>query len=135
VTSMRANDAYRGLVSDIFSFTLWQEMLAHALDLPVGEYCHRVVSLHTFDSDQASIARVLHESGCRRASVEVFERMPLLLPDVLWSGLKEFWKLHDKSLESNSWRSVRDWGRDAGPWWAWVGETLWDYHSRHQASH
>ncbi|MGH2843189.1 MAG: thymidylate synthase, partial [Solirubrobacteraceae bacterium] len=43
---MRANDIYRGMTSDVFSFTFLQELLARELGVRVGEYVHSVGSLH-----------------------------------------------------------------------------------------
>lgn len=49
-TFMRANDAYRGILSDVFSFTFIQEMLATQMGLEVGSYCHNVATTHISDS-------------------------------------------------------------------------------------
>ena len=48
---MRANDAYRGIVSDVFSFTMLHELMAVELDLQLGVYFHRVDSLHLYETD------------------------------------------------------------------------------------
>jgi thymidylate synthase len=59
---MRANDAYRGLVSDLFCFTLMQELMAKELRLEVGDYHHSAASLHTYESDHRNILSVLKEA-------------------------------------------------------------------------
>lgn len=51
IAYMRANDAYRGVVSDVFSFTMLQEHLARTLDVPLGEYVHVAGSYHIYDTD------------------------------------------------------------------------------------
>ncbi|MFF8832360.1 thymidylate synthase [Streptomyces sp. NPDC015131] len=58
---MRANDAYRGMVSDVFSFTFLLELLAAQLGVGVGGYVHQVGSLHVYDSDAPLVRRVLRE--------------------------------------------------------------------------
>lgn len=58
-TYMRANDAYRGIVSDVFSFTLIQELLAKQLSLGLGDYCHNAATTHIYDEDNSSVKRVL----------------------------------------------------------------------------
>lgn len=50
-TSMRSNDAFKGLPHDIFAFTMLQELAARKLGLPMGEYGHFVTSLHLYLDD------------------------------------------------------------------------------------
>lgn len=50
-TSMRSNDAFKGLPHDIFAFTMLQELAARKLGLPMGEYGHYVTSLHLYMDD------------------------------------------------------------------------------------
>jgi thymidylate synthase len=50
-TSMRSNDAFKGLPHDIFAFTMLQELTARKLGIPMGEYGHYVTSLHIYMSD------------------------------------------------------------------------------------
>ncbi|WP_019854012.1 thymidylate synthase [Actinopolyspora mortivallis] len=59
VSYMRANDAYRGLVSDLFSFTFLQEFMATELGVRPGSYTHTVGSLHVYASDEDSVRAVL----------------------------------------------------------------------------
>jgi len=59
IAFMRANDAYRGMVSDVFSFTLLQEVLATELGVRVGRYHHHVGSLHLYDRDLVRVSRLL----------------------------------------------------------------------------
>ncbi|MFD4475130.1 thymidylate synthase [Streptomyces sp. NPDC058471] len=72
---MRANDAYRGMVSDVFSFTFLLEMLARQLGAEVGSYVHQVGSLHVYDSDAPLVERVLRE-GADDTGPKPFPTMP-----------------------------------------------------------
>lgn len=56
---MRANDVYRGMVSDVFSFTLIQEFLASELEAELGGYTHSAGSLHVYQTDDARVQAVL----------------------------------------------------------------------------
>ena len=51
VAFMRANDAYIGFLSDVFSFTLIQEYIARRLGVEVGRYYHHVGSIHIYEPD------------------------------------------------------------------------------------
>lgn len=59
--SMRANDAYRGIVSDVFFSTLLLELLAAELGTECGRYVHCVNSMNVFKHDEPSVKRVLNE--------------------------------------------------------------------------
>ena len=48
-TSMRSNDAYKGLPHDVFAFTMLQEIIANSLEVDLGEYIHAVGSLHLYE--------------------------------------------------------------------------------------
>lgn len=61
-TSMRSNDAYKGLPHDVFSFTMLQELIARELNLGLGEYGHYVSSLHIYTSDIDNINQYLKEA-------------------------------------------------------------------------
>jgi thymidylate synthase len=63
VSYMRANDAYRGTVSDVFSFTFLQELLATQLGLRMGSYTHVAGSYHLYEADQPLADRVLASRG------------------------------------------------------------------------
>lgn len=62
VCYMRANDCDRGLLSDVFSFTLIQEFAAVQLGLELGSYTHHIGSAHIGERDAPRVARVLHEA-------------------------------------------------------------------------
>ncbi|MEU9480459.1 thymidylate synthase [Streptomyces sp. NPDC048191] len=76
VGMMRANDAYRGMSSDVFSFTFLQEMLARELAVQLGEYTHFVGSLHVYDPDRERVAAVLADPASQREPEFTFPAMP-----------------------------------------------------------
>ena len=51
--SMRSNDAYMGLVHDIFAFTFLQEYVARCIGDKLGQYSHFVGSLHIYETEIA----------------------------------------------------------------------------------
>ncbi|MDI1309727.1 MAG: thymidylate synthase [Methylotenera sp.] len=59
--TMRSNDAYKGLPHDIFAFTMFQEIMARSLGLPVGQYKHYVGSLHLYTTDFESVHKYIAE--------------------------------------------------------------------------
>ena len=61
LTSMRSNDAWKGLPHDVFTFTMLQELVARSLGIELGEYKHAVGSLHLYDEDHAKAFRFLNE--------------------------------------------------------------------------
>jgi thymidylate synthase len=73
---MRANDAYRGMVSDVFSFTLIQEMLACELGVRLGSYVHSVGSMHVYDSDYDRACEVLADTAAWDVGIPRFPAMP-----------------------------------------------------------
>jgi thymidylate synthase len=75
---MRGNDAFRGALCDIFSFTLLQELMARSLGVELGDYCHVVGSMHVNDVDVPRVEAVLSEwrlSGAR-FTTPAFPAMP-----------------------------------------------------------
>ncbi|MEV0265859.1 thymidylate synthase [Streptomyces sp. NPDC050617] len=75
VSFMRANDAYRGTVSDVFSFTFLQEVLATQLGLRLGTYTHTVGSYHLYQHDETYAEKVL-AARTEQLSTEPFPAMP-----------------------------------------------------------
>ncbi|MBT2397212.1 thymidylate synthase [Streptomyces sp. ISL-100] len=68
VCSMRANDCDRGLLADVFSFTMIQEYAAVQLGLGLGTYTHHIGSAHLGDRDFDRVQRVLAEAADRPAA-------------------------------------------------------------------
>lgn len=58
---MRGNDAVRGTLCDVFSFTFLQELMARSLGVELGNYCHVVGSMHVNDVDAPWVQRILAE--------------------------------------------------------------------------
>lgn len=75
-TNMRANDMYRGILSDVFSFTILMELMAVELGLSLGEYTHIIASSHLYDSDSKYIERVLTDYKNRDQYEYTFPSMP-----------------------------------------------------------
>lgn len=61
LTHMRSNDAFLGLPHDVFSFTMLQEYVASALEVPLGPYTHFVGSLHLYEQNRASATQYISE--------------------------------------------------------------------------
>lgn len=83
---MRANDAFRGMASDVFSFTFLLELMARELGVEVGTYHHHVGSLHVYDNDAGWAERVLDEAAAAPAAATAFPAMP---PGDNWPYLRE----------------------------------------------
>ncbi|ENW84457.1 hypothetical protein F908_00504 [Acinetobacter sp. NIPH 284] len=86
---MRSNDAALGLVHDIFSFTLFQEiMLARLIakypNLELGEYTHIVGSLHIYDENMGQISHYLSKEGW-----QYHASMPPINPQLLEDSLEK----------------------------------------------
>ena len=74
---MRANDAYRGVVSDIFSFSLLQEIMATEMNLKVGTLRHNVGTYHIYEPDNKMAERVIEEGkSFQNESCYSFPMMP-----------------------------------------------------------
>lgn len=61
VVNMRSNDAYSGLLHDVFAFTMLQELVARSVDAELGRYIHVVGSLHLYDDNAPAVAEYLQE--------------------------------------------------------------------------
>ncbi|WP_225846870.1 thymidylate synthase [Streptomyces sp. HPF1205] len=98
VCSMRANDLYRGLVSDVFSFTVIQEYAAVQLGLELGTYTHYMGSAHVNDVNADDVGRIMAEVAARPApSAFPFPPMPATTgPDTIAQVLE-----HELALRTN----------------------------------
>ncbi|WP_369391135.1 thymidylate synthase [Streptomyces sp. CG1] len=63
VCYMRANDCDRGLLADVFSFTMIQEYAAVQLGLELGTYTHHIGSAHFGERDLERVERILAEAS------------------------------------------------------------------------
>lgn len=95
---MRSNDAYMGLIYDVFSFTLLQEHMFNLLkntgsfpDLVLGSYVHRSDSMHLYHRDI---------NGAERVMAELFPESMLMSPHELMLDSKQltFLKVDEKYL-------------------------------------
>lgn len=84
---MRANDAFQGMVSDVFSFTFLQEFMARQLGVGLGDYHHNVGSIHVYETDDAWVERVLAEAEHFESPASV--RFPELPAGDNWEQLRE----------------------------------------------
>jgi thymidylate synthase len=75
---MRGNDAVRGMLCDVFSFTFLQELMARNLGVELGTYCHVVGSMHVNDADAAWVEDILaeHVDGGTPTVIHPFPPMP-----------------------------------------------------------
>ena len=75
VVHMRSNDAFFGLVHDVFSFTMLQEIVARALGKDMGRYVHMVGSLHLYEEHHDEVAAYLAEGW--QSTTDPMPPMPL----------------------------------------------------------
>lgn len=75
VAYMRANDVFRGMVSDVFSFTFLQEVLATQIGARLGTYTHVAGSLHVYQSDDGQVQRMLADQAGTESDL-TFPAMP-----------------------------------------------------------
>lgn len=76
VAFMRANDAYIGLLNDVFSFTFLQEYLASRLGCELGTYAHQVGSIHVYDDNLPRVQALLDDSDAAIVTAAAPPRMP-----------------------------------------------------------
>lgn len=62
VTTMRSNDAYKGLPHDVFCFTMIQEIMARTLGYEIGTYRHFAGSMHLYEPDLVSVKQYVDEA-------------------------------------------------------------------------
>lgn len=78
---MRGNDAFMGMPSDIFSFTVLQELAAHQLGVRLGHYSHHVGSMHLNAPDRAKARKILKE-----VDADAYQRPGFLFPEMPAEG-------------------------------------------------
>lgn len=105
-THMRSNDLWRGWCYDVIMFTMLQQTMAHALNLPVGPYVHHASSLHLYDVDRPAAARVTAPDGGLRQKLlglPVRERDDTV-PLHRWHIAQDWAKrlLYDRELDSTT---------------------------------
>ncbi|GMA70499.1 thymidylate synthase [Leuconostoc litchii] len=107
VAYMRANDAFRGIVSDTFSFTFMQEFMARELGIEVGNYYHQVGTMHIYEPDNQWAQHVM-----RQQDQTNFEQ-PIMPNGNNWPMLTELMK-YEKMLRLNEltvdWQFIKNTG-------------------------
>ncbi|MFK0160781.1 thymidylate synthase [Streptomyces sp. NPDC090493] len=117
VAYLRANDAYRGMTSDIFSFTFLQEMMARQFGVGLGTYTHVAGSLHLYEPDLAKAVRLLDHPApeppeCRMPALPDGDNR-LYLARVL--EIEETLRLGHARLDTDGVEAL-----GLPPWWAHV---------------
>jgi thymidylate synthase len=87
-THMRANDAFTGLLCDVFAFTFIQEHTARLLGVPVGTYTHHAGSMHVNTPDLAKACAIVRETGHTAPPRFQAAAMPVGHPDDLATVLE-----------------------------------------------
>jgi thymidylate synthase len=103
-TYMRSNDLIWGTCYDVFTFTLFQEMMARELDLQLGTYFHFVGSLHIYER---------HWNLAEALSCDEFDRGPAM-PRMPTSPDRELLLRHESDLRRNGPKLTLP---DAEPYW------------------
>ncbi|UGQ26109.1 thymidylate synthase [Acinetobacter calcoaceticus] len=124
--TMRSNDAAIGLVHDIFSFTLIQELLLAKLiryipNLQLGEYTHIVGSLHIYKKNIEGIRHYLDNEGWQNIT-----GMFQLTPELLDEDLPKVMDL-EQSLRSGSMMSIDVINDLKDPFWKELAVILFAY--------
>lgn len=70
-TTMRSNDIIWGSTYDIFSFTMFQELIALELGIPMGGYHHHVGSWHIYDYHEELCKKILSNQVSDEWSLEM----------------------------------------------------------------
>lgn len=76
ISTMRANDVYRGALSDVFSFTFLHELMAREIGCELGHYHHQVGSSHLYSCDYEKAKCLIGEPREFRAYSLRFPTMP-----------------------------------------------------------
>src|SRR5205823_558477 len=117
---MRANNAFQGIVGDVFSNTFLQELLATQLGLEMGSYAHHVGSMHVIDADLRRTEKVLDEAAGRSAGSPCF-RFPSMPATTSWSEIRQV-QAHEEALRQDKERLTPVTVRQSGlaPYWQQV---------------
>ncbi|WP_063752878.1 thymidylate synthase [Streptomyces sp. NRRL S-350] len=99
VTYMRANDANRGMVCDVYSFTVIQEFAAAQLGLRLGDYTHHVGSMHVGVRDLERAGKVLEETAANPKATPLFPA-PVMPTDTTWQHIRTVLE-HEELLRTN----------------------------------
>ncbi|MGY0197561.1 thymidylate synthase [Leptothrix sp. BB-4] len=119
LTSMRSNDAWRGLPHDVFTFTMLQELVARSLSMELGEYKHVVGSLHLYDADHAKAMRFLEEG------YHLNRPMPPMPKGDPWGAVKNLIEFEEEVRTGNG--TILTAPENMEPYWADLATLLTIY--------
>ncbi|MEV1249899.1 thymidylate synthase [Nonomuraea sp. NPDC049750] len=117
---MRGNDAFMGMPSDVFSFTVFQELAAHQLGVQVGHYSHHVGSMHVNLPNRPKVRKILAEVGADGYQPPAF-RFPDMPADACLTSLRLLAQ-EEGGLRSNTQQHTVESVADTGlaPYWQQV---------------
>lgn len=86
---MRGNDAYRGMVGDVFAFTFIQEFTAAQLSVRLGTYTHHVASMHVNAADVTPARRAIDSDTLGNRSDEQRQALAMasMPADASWGDI------------------------------------------------
>ncbi|WP_406639188.1 thymidylate synthase [Amycolatopsis sp. WGS_07] len=93
---LRANDAFQGLVSDVFSFTFIQELAARLLGLKLGTYTHHVGSMHVASAKLPKVRAIVAEAANPAPALP----MPCMPAETTMDAVEEI-RAHEQRLRAN----------------------------------
>lgn len=104
LTAMRSNDAFRGIVHDIFAFTMLQEIIANCLDLGLGTYKHAIGSLHLYDLDSDKAQQFVNEGW------QATSEMPIMPHGDPWTAVRQLlqWEHEIRSTGNIATKTLSD---------------------------
>lgn len=118
-TYMRSNDAVKGLVHDIFSFTIFQELMLAEIskayknkedhDLVLGTYTHIVGSLHIYKKDIPKVRQYLEVEGWQnKTQMPPINSIHLKDDKKLMIELEKKLRLNDSSIDFTVFQEFKD---------------------------
>lgn len=118
-TYMRSNDAVKGLVHDIFSFTIFQELMLAEIskayknkenhDLVLGTYTHIVGSLHIYKEDIPEVEQYLEVEGWQnKTQMPPIDSAYLKDDKKLMVALEKKLRLNDSSIDFMAFKKFKD---------------------------
>jgi thymidylate synthase len=119
---MRSNDAWFGLVHDVFAFTMLQEMVARDLEVGIGTYTHFVASLHLYE-DTLEKARNFVNEGLQ-STISPMDPMPDGSP---WQSIKELLRAEQQARAGIP---IADAQLPEDPYWADLARIFFAHHSK-----
>jgi thymidylate synthase len=126
LTSMRSNDAFKGLPHDVFAFTMLQEIFATTLSLKLGNYKHAVGSLHLYE-DSVHLARQYLQEGYQSTIP-----MPMMPEGDPWTGIR-WLRRAEASIRNGSELKLPN--SNVDPYWADLARLLQIYAYRKHKSY